>query len=198
MVSFNESIGLRIRNLRKKVGLSQLQVAEELHVKRETYNTIENGHRAIKDSEIIDLARILDTSTDFILSGVKTSYIEVAKETGLSNETIDALRKWKKEKDVPYSVGYDYREVIESLITTKEGNRVLELLINYLDGDFSQLYTEKKNGDLIAHRQPIVFKHIDGTYSYLEPELCEQIVLNNVINAVKALKEMRQGKGEGK
>lgn len=58
---------MRIRDLREDNDYTQRQVAEYLHIKQNTYSQYENGQRALPIECLIALARLYDTSTDYIL-----------------------------------------------------------------------------------------------------------------------------------
>lgn len=62
---------------RKELGLTQAYVAERLDVSRSTYTLMERGYRKITVEELVKLAAILDTSTDYLLYG------ELASDIGL-------------------------------------------------------------------------------------------------------------------
>ena len=57
----------RIRDLREDSDLTQKQVAEQLHMKREVYRRYESGEREIPVWALIQLAELYHTSTDYIL-----------------------------------------------------------------------------------------------------------------------------------
>lgn len=87
------SIGGRIAEKRKELGLTQSELALNLSVKRETINQWENGIRQIKGEDIARLADALETTTDYILRGIKPENLDIARETGLSDKAIEVLRK---------------------------------------------------------------------------------------------------------
>ncbi len=57
----------RIRDLREDNDLTQAQVAEYLSMKQPQYNRYERGIRDIPSDILIALARLYNTSTDYIL-----------------------------------------------------------------------------------------------------------------------------------
>ncbi len=58
---------MRIRDLREDRDLTQKQVAEYLHIKQNTYSQYENGKRQLPIDALIELARLYNTSTDYLL-----------------------------------------------------------------------------------------------------------------------------------
>lgn len=57
----------RIRDLREDHDLTQAQVAEYLCMKQPQYNRYERGLRDIPSDILISLAKLYNTSTDYIL-----------------------------------------------------------------------------------------------------------------------------------
>ena len=57
----------RIRDLREDNDLTQAQVAEYLSMKQPQYNRYERGLRDIPTDVLIALAKLYNTSTDYIL-----------------------------------------------------------------------------------------------------------------------------------
>lgn len=57
----------RLRNLREDADLTQKQMAEILHCSQQVYSNYELGQRDIPTAILIELAKIHNTSTDYIL-----------------------------------------------------------------------------------------------------------------------------------
>ena len=58
---------MRIKDLREDHDLTQAAIAKYLHIKQNTYSQYENGQRQIPISSLILLAKLYETSTDYIL-----------------------------------------------------------------------------------------------------------------------------------
>ena len=58
---------MRIKDLREDHNLTQADVAKHLCVKQNTYCQYENGQRQLPISCLIALAKLYQTSTDYIL-----------------------------------------------------------------------------------------------------------------------------------
>ena len=58
---------MRIRDLREDADMTQAQVAEYLHIKQNTYSQYENGQRQLPLDSLIALAKLYNTTTDYIL-----------------------------------------------------------------------------------------------------------------------------------
>lgn len=90
--SDSQSVGDRIAKLRKEKGLTQQELADLLYVKRENIAYWENGQRDIKSGQIVQIADALDTSCDYILRGIDTEQLDLAKDFGLNENSIQALK----------------------------------------------------------------------------------------------------------
>ena len=64
-------IGDRIKALRKKYGFSQSLVAEKLFISQAAYSLIENSQNGIAVDHIINLSKLYNVTTDYILKGEK-------------------------------------------------------------------------------------------------------------------------------
>lgn len=67
-----KSIGERISNQRKLVGITQERLAEQMEVSIQMISNLERGVKAIKIDNLVKLSRILNVTTDYILTGDKT------------------------------------------------------------------------------------------------------------------------------
>lgn len=63
----NQTIGERIKTLRERKNLTQLELSKGINVKRETINQWENGTRDLKTGTIISLSKYFNVSADYIL-----------------------------------------------------------------------------------------------------------------------------------
>lgn len=59
---------LRLKKLRKENGYTQSYVASYLNVQQNTYSQYENGLRDVPLERLVQLARLYDTSVDYILN----------------------------------------------------------------------------------------------------------------------------------
>lgn len=65
-------IGKRIQLCRKQQGYTQEQIAEMMGVSLQMVSNLERGNKAIRIDNLVNLSRILDVSTDYILTGKET------------------------------------------------------------------------------------------------------------------------------
>ena len=63
------TVGNRIRIRRKELGYSQEELAEQLYIKKSTICKYEKDQHDIPASVIIEIARALDTTPDYLLLG---------------------------------------------------------------------------------------------------------------------------------
>ena len=68
-----KKIGVRIVERRKELKLTQEQIAERMNVSIQMISNIERGNKAIKIDNLLKLCDILNTSTDYILTGKRTN-----------------------------------------------------------------------------------------------------------------------------
>ncbi|MBQ8523294.1 MAG: helix-turn-helix transcriptional regulator [Clostridia bacterium] len=67
------AIGVRICTLRKQKGLTQEKLAELMNVSIQMISNLERGNKAIKIDNLITISKILDVSTDYLLTGKCTN-----------------------------------------------------------------------------------------------------------------------------
>lgn len=68
-----QEIGRRIQNRRKQQGYTQEQLAEMMNVSIQMISNLERGNKAIRIDNLVRLSRILEVSTDYILTGRQSS-----------------------------------------------------------------------------------------------------------------------------
>lgn len=77
----NNTIGSRIRDKRKELGMSQEELAEKLYTSKQMISSYENDKTEIKVSVLKELAVALDTTTAYLVDGVKeVKYSQQAEE----------------------------------------------------------------------------------------------------------------------
>ena len=76
----NESIGNRIRTLREKIGLKQSDIANALQISSQAVSKWERGENTPDISILVPLAKLLGTSTDWLL-GYHAEYPDIFEAT---------------------------------------------------------------------------------------------------------------------
>lgn len=84
------TMGTRIREMRKAAGMSQEQLAEILCTKKATISVYENDHIDIKSSIVLEIAKALNCSGLYLLEG--------KKEEALDARIMDALLELKNDQ----------------------------------------------------------------------------------------------------
>lgn len=114
-------IGKRIVHLRESKGWSQREIALRVKLNVSVMNRIESGERPVKDQELADIARVLDTTSDYLLGITDNSKNENAKD-----EKDIAKRMADFTKDLTSSDGLNFSgepmspEALESLMEAME------------------------------------------------------------------------------
>lgn len=213
MEEFATIMGKRIRDKRKECGLKQDEVAEKMMIKRETYNTIENGKRPLRDFEIVSLAKILNTTTDYILREVETQHVEIAAETGLNNDAISKLTDLNNKA----SANNAAKEVIDGLnmlLASEAGQSLIASIYEYASIRFKEVgeyrtipiddiqsaeYIEEDSEGNSSKGLGIVFKTAIGEYIKIPyREVGASVFLRRVDAKAKALRDEIQGSGAAK
>ena len=84
------TMGTRIREMRKAAGMSQEQLAEILCTKKATISAYENDHIDIKSSIVLEIAKALNCSGSYLLEGKKAEALDA--------RIIDALLELKNDQ----------------------------------------------------------------------------------------------------
>ena len=66
------NIGRKIISLREKRGWTQRELANRVNLNVSVMNRIESNDRPVKDSELLNLANVLEVSTDYLLGRTNT------------------------------------------------------------------------------------------------------------------------------
>ena len=65
-------MGKRISDRRRELGLTQVQVAEQVGLSLQSISCIELGKKAVRPENLLNICRVLGTTSDYILTGEKT------------------------------------------------------------------------------------------------------------------------------
>ncbi len=89
-------VGPRVRAQREKMGWSQEELAQKLHIERNTLGMKEGGKRAFTPDELLRLSDIFGITVDEMLTGIKTKSWNTKRDLGLNDESINAFRQYRK------------------------------------------------------------------------------------------------------
>lgn len=132
----NIEVGNRLTELRKNKGLTQEQVAKEISMNRTSLTRYENGERVPKANELISLSKLYNTTIDYILTGVSAENKSINEQTGLSDTTIERLKKFN---NIPKNNSIDNKNFLPSLnliINSKYAIFLLSEIYRYITNQY--------------------------------------------------------------
>jgi transcriptional regulator with XRE-family HTH domain len=158
-----EKIGLRIKALREKTGMSQDALARKMRLPRPAISQIESGARKIATDEILRFSQIFHVPVDDLLNPGQEPEVR--------------LHKGKEEKEpkprmrisVPQKNLQKFKEVLLYILTKvgskpNIGETVIYKLLYFMDFDFYEKYEEQLIGATYMKNQygptPIEFAKI--------------------------------------
>lgn len=101
-------VGNRIRELRKKRGIEQMELANFINISQSKMNKIETGYQKRFEPDVLkDIARVLGVKVDHLLSDEKE--LKKEKKDFQSFITDPELERWHKE--LPKSAEEDLRKL---------------------------------------------------------------------------------------
>lgn len=185
----------RLTQLREEKGISKKEAANALDIPYTTYLNYENDIREPNSDTLIKIAKLYNVSIDYLLgmSNVKTQEIDVkqiCEKTGLSEKAIANIKKFCLTETFGMIYLNKLLECLEVPYIQKKSplyEMILYLHLNWInptiESDYFALYT---NNAL----KKISFKQ-EKTSSEIcrisEHELVNQILINNIIEAMKKL-----------
>lgn len=166
--NINKKIGERLGIARHRVKgkLTQKEVAKKLNIARENYTNIENGNRKININQLIELCKILNTSSDYLLglADEPTKDVEIQainKKYGLTEKSLTALCVVNAMSEAIVEIN-TINYLLEDL-KERQANSIIASISNYLylDTNFkitqdTKIYgsdfpvTINLNGEIIA------------------------------------------------
>jgi transcriptional regulator with XRE-family HTH domain len=158
-----EKIGLRIKVLREKTGMSQDALARKMRLPRPAISQIESGARKIATDELLRLSQIFHIPVDDLLNPGKEP------EVRLYEGKEDKSPKPQMRISVPQKNLQKFKEVllyILSKVGSKPniGETVIYKLLYFIDFDFYEKYEEQLIGATYMKNQygptPIEFAKI--------------------------------------
>ncbi|MGP1411513.1 MAG: helix-turn-helix domain-containing protein [Peptoanaerobacter stomatis] len=90
------STGQKIKQEREKQNLSQKELATKTNINVSVMNRIENSERAIRDDEILKIAKILNVTTDYLL-GNETKNKEQNSQDKDEKDIAKSMKKIKEQ-----------------------------------------------------------------------------------------------------
>lgn len=205
----DEAIGNRIRELREKEGLkknrivTQEELANELGMPRNTFGRLERGEQALTPEQVGDIIKYFNVSSDWLLFGVGTDYLDFHIDTGLDEKSIKWLENANKNHKEIISIINDLLKDSETaylffdclyvyasadipqFIRPKDKNWIDLIGIDYFDEEaiFANTISEK----LITILQKIRNANQELREQAIEKEVLE--ALKNIHIGVKKIEE---------
>ena len=96
-------LGARIAALRKNAGLSQAELAVQLQISASAMGMYEQGRREPSAQVLVEMARILGVSTDYLLTGIAGVDQGEDFQRMLLSRITTADRRLEKRPDRPFS-----------------------------------------------------------------------------------------------
>ena len=154
---YSKELGSRIQQAREKKDLTQSELGSKLFKHRSLIGHWETGERNnYTQTDLDEICETLDISPVWLLTGVDPENLTVNDDLGLCNQAINQLKDWKSHEimlskhtaviDIEDSSGEAETEnfspaeiipVVNTLLTSPNGQRLLSLIYRYLFTDFS-------------------------------------------------------------
>lgn len=90
-----KEFGMRIMNMRKELGKTQQEIADELHTSLDNYRGIEKGRRNPSLDLLVALSNTFNATLDFLVLGRTT----LADSQHIQRELEDIIRQISRLKD---------------------------------------------------------------------------------------------------
>ena len=149
------SVGGRLKFFREKAKLTQLELGKEVHASRQLVAQWERNERDSYIGCIDDICKTLQIDAGILLYGVSNENQTVYEQLGLSNDSIEFLKKVNANKDVPFTdaiynadfvgmvdgEGNSNSLIIKTLnliLSTNCGYDMLQAIGNFCFGDFDK------------------------------------------------------------
>lgn len=87
----------RLKNLRKKVELTQVDVAGKLGISQQAYAYWEQGKKRPSHDNLVKIAKLFNVSVDTLISNDKTDDIDLSEVELLFRTTSDSMSNEEKE-----------------------------------------------------------------------------------------------------
>lgn len=145
-IDFDKKLGMRIRQIRERVSLSQDDLAKHLGLSRVTVSQIESGQRKVNAGEMAILARMFNVTADILLDLEKD--IQVALE---QQEESQEKERAQIRISVPQKNLSKFKEVVLYILKRAGskpniGESVLYKLLYFSDFDYYEKYEEQMIG----------------------------------------------------
>jgi len=142
-----DTVGNRIREKRKEMGLSQEKLANMLGYNRTWLANIETDKRDLAGQEtILKICDILKISPTYLLTGYDDSDLELGSNLGISGDVINSLREWQKmhiqEEKKRGTDGFPIIEQIDYIVSVLVNRPQLVMMLwEYFTADYTDWFS---------------------------------------------------------
>lgn len=120
------SVGERIAELRKQQNISQGQIAKALGVSRQAVSKWENDQSAPDTLNLIRLANLLDTDTEYLATGVH-SKVKTPPAVVHVVQKVDNIVEKVVEKPVPVEKIVEVERVVEKVVEIPRVKKIVRI-----------------------------------------------------------------------
>ena len=145
MNDFYKNLGIRIKHIREKLGITQTRLSELLKISRVSLCQIEKGERKISAEELKNISKIFNIDINVLL--------DLDKEIRVVVEKVDGSFQKKREIriNVPQKNLEKFKEVLLYILNKvgskpNIGETVIYKLLYFIDFDFYEKYEEQLIG----------------------------------------------------
>jgi len=144
--TFNVNLGIRIKELRDKIGISQAKLADLLGIKRVSLSQIENGERKLTAEEINKLAKIFNISCDVLLNPKRDVQVVLEKKAKYTATPKSSIRISVPQRNIA-----KFKEVLLYILNKvgskpNIGETVIYKLLYFIDFNYYEKYEEQLIG----------------------------------------------------
>lgn len=158
--SILETVGERIKAERKKLKLTQEGLADLMNMTKQQISNYELNKRQPDYKTLVDIAKRLNVSTDYLLGNTESKNIEnteTSRELGLSDKAIEKLKK------ITIKSSFDSYDIPDEITNNKYNSIIINKII------------EDENFEILIY---FIKKYIS---SFKIEELKKEIILNKVL-----------------
>ena len=194
-------LGDKIKKLRKATGMTQQELANAVNVKRSTIGMLESNKQGTSNDTLIKLAKILNTTIDYLLSddteeqlidNSNNIEINVSKEYTYTHKASllgDNIKRFRLSKGIGLNevarranITGGYLSSIENNKRTNIGAEILEAIANAIGVSVSDFYTNSENS-------------IKTNENNIAMNACNKLKAHNELTLGENLKNIMKEKG---
>ncbi|MDQ0272708.1 helix-turn-helix domain-containing protein [Cytobacillus purgationiresistens] len=118
-------ISQRLKEIRKQRGLTQDALAQKVNTKKTTISNYETGYSTPSNEMLVDLAKVLNTSVDYLLGISNTENHSSITNINLTAEEIKVFEEFKKYPMLFNDIKSNPEKKIKELIKLEKAKKLL-------------------------------------------------------------------------